>query len=128
MRHRFDIDIMLWVGRASFPLIRGSEDVSTLRPRLTLSLDEEGSVLAQDHAMAEPLTSAMHALFAREWRDLDPFFERLAEDFSLPLTVRVHHALNALETSAICGLPAWAEEKIASVIVPLLHRHGVEGC
>lgn len=126
MRHRFDIDIMLWVGRASFPLIRGSEDVSMLKPRLTLSLDGDGSVLAQDHAMAEPLTSAMYALFAREWRDLDSFFERLAEDFSLPLTVRVHHALNALETSASPGLPAWAEEKIGSVIVPLLRRHGVE--
>lgn len=42
------------------------------------------------------------------------------------MMVPVHHALNALETSAIPGLPAWAEEKIGSVIDPLLRRHGVE--
>lgn len=52
--------------------------------------------------------------------------DRIAVDVSLPLTTRVHHALNALETSAILRLLAWAEEKIASVIFPLLRRHGLE--
>jgi hypothetical protein len=72
--------------------------------------------------LAEPLTAAMHKLFAEEWDDLDFFFDRLVEVDSLPLTMRVHHVLTAFEGSVLPGLEAWAKAKLELIVHPLLHR------
>lgn len=118
---RIDVDIMMWVGRAEMPLMRG-DDFSNLRARASQSLGAAGSVLSSEHALAEPLTSAMHNLFHSEWRQLDFVFEQLVEANSAPLTVRVHHALNALQGSVVPGLDEWAREKMVSVVRPLLRE------
>lgn len=118
---RFDIQIMLWVGRAQMALMRG-ESMDNIRAKCTLDLGKAGSILSAEHALAEPLTTAIHSLFIREWRDIDFFFESMVEADSLPLTVRVHHALNMLQGSSISGLEDWARDKITSIIHPLLRE------
>lgn len=117
---RFDIDIMLWVGQAGMPLMRGSGTFAKLKAQSVQELGQAGSVLSPEHALAEPLTSAMHKLFYEEWRDLDSFFDRLVAVNSLPLTVRVHHALGMFQGSTKPGLQAWAKDKIVAIVHPLL--------
>jgi hypothetical protein len=117
--HRVDIQLMLHVGSCKFPLMRGGA-----RPKghLVQRLGSEGEVLADEHALAEPITAAIYQLFATEWKDVDIFFERLVERDSLPLTVRVDHVLHALSGITTPGLESWAHDKLRDVVHPLLNR------
>ena len=121
IEHRLDIQIMLCVGRAEMPLMRGG-DFENLRPHSVQGLGKAGSTLSAEHALAEPLTSAIHGLFHREWRDLDYFFEELVRVNLLPLTCRVHHALYMLQGATAPGLEDWAREKMASIVHPLMQE------
>lgn len=118
---RLDIQIMLWVGKAEMPLMRGG-DFASLRPHSIQGLGKAGSILSAEHALAEPLTSAIHNLFHSEWRDLDFFFEEVVKAGALPLTCRVHHALHMLQGATAPGLEAWAKEKMASIVHPLMRE------
>lgn len=118
---RFDIDIILHVGRCDFPLMRGGSMVAP-KAQMIHELGSHGSVLSVDHALAEPLTSAINKLFAAEWRDLDFFFGRLVEANSLPLTVRVHNALAPLRRLAAPGIDTWLADKMRSIIHPLMRE------
>lgn len=113
IEHRLDLQIMLSVGTAEMPLMRGG-DFAHLRPHSVQGLGKAGSILSAEHALAEPLTSAIHNLFYKEWRDLDFFFEEVVRINSLPLTCRVHHALQMLQGSVVPGLEEWAADKMAS--------------
>lgn len=117
--NRFDIEIILHVGRCHIPLMRAGGWDQT--GQVTQRLGSAGSVLALEQALAEPITAAMHKLFAEEWRELDVFFDRLEQAGSLPLTARVHHALAALRNSATPGLDHWATAKLKE-LRPLLRR------
>lgn len=121
IEHRLDLQIMLCVGRAEMPLMRGG-DFANLRPHIIQGLGKAGSTLSAAHALAEPLTSAIHNLFHKEWRDLDFFFEEVVRLNSLPLTCRVHHALHMLHGSVDPGLEEWAADKMASVVQPLMRE------
>ncbi|AIT82747.1 hypothetical protein [Novosphingobium pentaromativorans] len=68
--------------------------------------------------VAEPLTTAIHSLIAREWETLGPFFEKMVDASSFALTARFHNALASLRNSAEPGLAAWATAK-QMVIIPL---------
>ncbi len=117
---RFDFEIMLHVGRCAFPLIRSSPDITM--PHETQSLGSHGSVLTARCALAEPITAAMHKLFAEEWINLGAFLDRVVEAGSLPLTARVHNALANLRTSSDERLKAWVESTLKEVVHPLLAR------
>lgn len=121
IEHRSDLQIMLCVGTAAMPLMRGG-DFAHLRPHSVQGLGKAGSTLSAEHALAEPLTSALHNLFYKEWRDLDFFFEEVVRIDSLPLTCRVHHALHMLRGALDPGLEAWAAEKMTSIIHPLMRE------
>lgn len=123
--NRFDVDIMLWVGQAPMPLMRGGGEIMRLRAHAVQNLGKAGSVLAAEHAMAEPVTSAIHALFYNEWENIDGFFDQVIVADSLPLTARVHNALNMLRGADVPGLEVWGREKMATVIQPLLRRQMV---
>ena len=116
---------MLCVGRAEMPLMRGG-NFANLRPHSVQGLGKAGSTLSAAHALAEPLTSAIHNLFHKEWRDLDFFFEEVVRVNSLPLTCRVHHALHMLQGSVDSGLEEWAADKMASVVQPLMREQLAE--
>lgn len=121
IEHRLDLQIMLCVGRAEMPLMRGG-DFANLRPHSIQGLGKAGSTLSAAQALAEPLTSAIHNLFYNEWRDLDFFFEEVVRVNSLPLTCRVRHALHMLQGAVAPGLEEWASDKIASVVHPLMRE------
>ncbi|MEQ8746326.1 hypothetical protein [Pyruvatibacter sp.] len=121
IEERLDIEVMLHVGRARMPLVRGG-NMANLKAHSIANLGNAGSVLSAEHALAEPLTSAIHKLLHEEWRDLDFFFLRLVEADSLPATVRVHHALNSLKGSVVPGLENWAQGKMTSTVRPLLQK------
>lgn len=121
IEHRLDLQIMLCVGRAEIPLMRGG-DFANLRPHSIQGLGKAGSTLSAAHALAEPLTSAIHKLFHEEWRNLDFFFEEVVRVNSLPLTCRVHHAFHMLQGSVDPDLEEWAAEKMASVVQPLMRE------
>lgn len=121
IEHRLDLQIMLCVGTAEMPLMRGG-DFAHLRPHSVQGLGKAGITLSAEHALAEPLTSAIHNLFYKEWRDLDFFFEEVVRINSLPLTCRVHHALHMLRGSVVPGLEAWAADKMASIVHPLIRE------
>lgn len=121
IEHRLDRQIMLHVGRAEMPLMRGG-NFANLRPHCTQGLGKAGTTLSAEHALAEPLTSAIHNLFHREWRDLNFFFEEVVRANSLPLTCRVDHALHMLQGSVDPGLEEWAADKMASVVHPLMRE------
>lgn len=125
IEHRLDLQIMLCVGRAEIPLMRGG-DFANLRPHSIQGLGKAGSTLSAAHALAEPLTSAIHNLFHEEWRNLDFFFEEVVRVNSLPLTCRVHHALHMLQGSVDPDLEEWAAEKMASVVQPLMREQLAE--
>lgn len=114
---RVDISLMLHVGACRFPLMRGR---ALPKGQVVQGLGSHGEVLSAEHALAEPITDAIHRLFAREWKDLDFFFEELVARDSLPLTVRVHHALNALHGITTPGLESWARDKMRDVVHPLM--------
>lgn len=121
IEHRLDLQIMLCVGRAEMPLMRGG-DFSNVRPHSIQRLGKAGSILSAAQALAEPLTSAIHNLFYNEWRDLDFFFEEVVRVNSLPLTCRVHHALHMLQGAVDPGLEEWAADKMASVVHPFMRE------
>jgi hypothetical protein len=116
---RVDISLMLNVGACRFPLMRGS---ALTKGQVVQGLGSHGDVLSAEHALAEPITNAIYRLFAHEWKDLDFFFEKLVELNSLPLTVRVHHALNALQGITTPGLEPWVREKMQDIVHPLLRE------
>lgn len=121
IEHRLDLQIMLSVGTAEMPLMRGG-DFAHLRPHSVQGLGKAGSTLSAEHALAEPLTSAIHNLFYKEWRDLDFFFKEVVRIDSLPLTCRVHHALQMLRGSVLPDLEEWAADMMASVVHPLMRQ------
>ena len=113
---RFDFEIITHLGQCGFPLVNGGR--TPMRHAIE-DLGGTATVLDPGHALAEPLTAAIHKLIAEEWPSLDPFFEKVREANALPLTVRVQHALLALRNSAAPGLPAWVEAKLEDFIFPL---------
>jgi hypothetical protein len=113
---RFDFEIIAHLGQCGFPLVNAGR---TPMLHATENLGGAGSVLGVEHALAEPLTAAIHKLIAGEWQSLDPFFEKIREANALPLTVRVQHALQSLQNSATPGLPQWISAKLEGVILPL---------
>ena len=117
---RFDFEILLHVGQNSFPLMRGNSNLSM--GHTTQSLGAAGSVLALPQALAEPITAAMHKVFAVEWRVLGPFLERVVVADSLPLTARVHCALVSLQGSADDDLDQWVDVTLRTTVLPLLRR------
>ena len=125
IEHRLDVQIMLCVGRAKMPLMRGG-DFANLRPHSVQELGKAGTTLSAAHALAEPLTWAIHNLFYKEWRDLDFFFKEVVQVNSLPLTCRVHHALYMLQGAVVPGLEEWAADKMASIIHPLMQNQRAE--
>lgn len=117
---RFDVEIILHVGRCTMPLIRGGIDPTMAHA--TQRLGAAGTVLALPQALAEPITAAIHRLVAEEWRDLVPFFEKLEKADSLPLTARVHNALASLRGSVDTELDAFAETMLRTIVNPLLRK------
>lgn len=115
---RLDTEIILHVGQCKTPLMRGGVDPRL--PHATQNFGSSGSVLALEHALAEPITAALHKLVAEEWRDLDPFFARVAEADSLLLSVRVHNVLVTLQNSADEGLGDFVQTKLRDLIHPLV--------
>lgn len=117
---RFDTEIILHLGRCGIPLVRGGTDNPVAHA--TQSLGQAGTVLQLAQALAEPLTAAIHKLFAEEWRDLGPFLRAVVEADSLPLTVRVHNALASLRGSADPELDAFVQDTLKMVLHPLLSQ------
>lgn len=118
---RVDIQLFLTLGQCRMPLIRWGGQ-SSIRMHSIRSLGSSGHVLSIQHAFAEPLASGMQAMFMRDWKNLDFFFERLVAADALPLTVRVHNVLCSLRGATAEGVAAWVDEKLASVIKPLLRK------
>lgn len=115
---RLDTEIMLHVGLSKTPLVHSG----TIEAPKAMELQNKGAagtILSPSQALAEPLTTAIHALIAREWETLDPFFERMLNTNSFALTARFHNALALLRSSAEPGLAAWATAK-QKVIIPSL--------
>ena len=117
---RLDIEIMLHVGRCGIPLVRGGTDNPIAHA--TESLGRTGTVLQLAQALAEPLTAAIHKLFAEEWRNLGPFLKAVVNANSLPLTMRVHHALASLCESADPELEAFVQDTLKTVVIPLIRQ------
>lgn len=118
IKQRFDVEIILHVGRAKMPLISGGT-VQAPKALAMRTMGSAGTILNPSHGLAEPLTAAIHKLFAEEWRDVEFLFDEVAQAGSLALSARVHNALLPLCNAANPDLAAWASEKL-KVMRPLL--------
>jgi hypothetical protein len=116
---RLDAEIILHVGQSKIPLVHPGT-VDAPKAIEMQNKGAAGTILSPAQALAEPLTTAIHALIAKEWRTLDEFFQQMLDTHSFALTTRFHNVLASLRSSADPGLAAWATAK-QKMIIPLLN-------
>lgn len=117
MADRIDLQLMFSIGECPFPLVHGSNEPIG---HLVHDFGAQGTALAREHALAEPVTMSMRGLLAREWKRLDEALDAMAQEGSVPLLVRMHNALHAVLGSSEPGLTEWASRKLSDGIVPAL--------